>query len=231
MPKAKTLSSLAVVIPVYNEAGHLPACIDALLGQAKNLNEIIIIDNNSNDGSLEIARKYAKNYKLIWVLQELKQGLVPTRNQGFLVAKSDIIARIDADTQVEAGWAKSIRECFKNHSKIAALDGEVFYYDLPFKRLSAKISSLIVANSNRAVSGSASLYGSNMALRAEVARQLVAVSCDRRDINEDLDLTIHLRQIGGQIRHCPDMRAAISGRRLASWPASFWHYSMQWPRT
>ncbi|MGH7195307.1 MAG: glycosyltransferase [Candidatus Saccharimonadales bacterium] len=227
----KNLPSLAVVVPVYNEAAHLPKCLDGLIKQLQNVNEIIIIDNNSSDESLTIARNYAKKYQQISVLLEPKQGLVPARNRGFRAAKSEIIARIDADTRVEPGWALAIRECFGANPDAAALDGRVTYYDLPCQKLAAKISSLIVNNSNRTVSGSASLYGPNMALSARVARQLLPISCTERWLNEDLDLTIHLRQIGGEIRYCPDMKAAISGRRLTSWPTNFWRYSLQWPRT
>lgn len=225
------LPTLSLIVPVYNEAEQLPGCLDALLAQASEIFEIIIVDNNSSDDSLAIVKKYARQSTLIRVLRENQQGLVPTRNRGFMAAKSDVIARIDADTKVLPGWALAIRQCFTSDDEIQALDGTTSYYDIPFERLTTSISRLIVSGSNRLFGGSGSLYGPNMALRTSVAKQLVKLSCSSGRINEDLDLTIHLRRMDYRIRHCEQMQAAISGRRLASWPVNFWRYCRQWPRT
>lgn len=223
--------TLSVVVPVYNEADQLAACLDALLINTRDVVEIIIVDNNSSDGSLEIAQAYADNYSKIRLLEEKSQGLIPTRNRGFLAANGDIIARIDADTRVEPGWALAILEYFGKNPGVAAITGETRYYDLPFERFSAGLSSFIVGNCNRAVSGFASLYGPNMALKANLAKWLSGISCHGSDINEDLDLTIHLTSAGLVTGYVPAMLAYISGRRMKSNPVNFYRYTLNWPRT
>lgn len=230
MSKTLKLPSLSVVVPVYNEGDDLAFCLESLLAQADDIHEIIVIDNNSTDGSLAVVRRYAKNWPIIKVLQEKAQGLVPTRNRGFLAAKGDITARIDADTRVSLGWALAIRRYFGDHPSAAALRGDSHYYDLPFDRFTAKICSFILDDCNRAVSGFASLYGSNMAIKTSVAKELAHDSCFG-NVNEDLDLTIHIVEQMYVIGYQPDMLAYVSGRRFKSSPVSFFHYCINWPRT
>lgn len=224
--------SVSVVIPVYNEAEVLSACLDSLLAQIDDIAEIIIVDNNSTDDSRKIAGRYIAAHPKVRLVEEKKQGLVPTRNRGFMEAGGKIIARIDADTRVCPGWAAEISRYFTANPDVAAITGETRYYDLPFEDFTAKISHLIVERVNGAIAGSACLYGPNMAIRADDAKWLAKVSCDENGrLNEDLDLTIHLSGAGRNVTVAPKMAAYISGRRLKSSPVNFVPYCLNWPRT
>lgn len=230
MSSKKALPRLSVVVPVYNEVDDLGNCLERLVAQSRDIFEVIVVDNNSSDSSLELAQSYAARNKKITVVREKCQGLVPARNRGFRQARSEIVARIDADTRVEAGWAKAIRRYFANNPSAVALGGQTRYYDLPLDNLTSRLSSLIVDDINSAVTGVDCLYGPNMALRATMARQLASSSCDG-NLNEDLDLSIHLWEQDFVVGYEPAMLAYVSGRRLMSSPASFWRYCMNWPRT
>ena len=50
----------SVIVPVYNVKDYLEECLDSLLGQTMDDYEIIVVDDCSTDGSLEIARAYAR---------------------------------------------------------------------------------------------------------------------------------------------------------------------------
>lgn len=233
MPKGTSakLPDLSVVVPMYNETSHISQCLDHLLTQQKDILEILIVDNNSTDDSAKLVRQVAKRHKIIKLLHQPKQGLIPTRNLGFTSAKGDVVARIDADTRVAPGWAAAIRQSFAMQPDIAALDGQTRYYDLPFENFSAYVSKLVVTGSNKFAGGTGSLLGPNMAIRADIARKLTKLSCSERKMMEDLDLTIHIRQLGGKIQRNEAMLAYISGRRLGSNPRNFWNYSKMWPNT
>jgi glycosyltransferase involved in cell wall biosynthesis len=97
MKKALTVS---IVIPVYNEQHHLKACLDSITEQSILPNEVIVVDNNSTDESINIAR----SYPFVRVVKELQQGVMWGRNAGFDAAKYDLIGRIDADTQLPDDW-------------------------------------------------------------------------------------------------------------------------------
>ena len=51
---------ISVIIPVYNVAPYLAACLDSILAQTFRDFELILIENASTDGSREIAEAYAK---------------------------------------------------------------------------------------------------------------------------------------------------------------------------
>src|SRR5687767_1835934 len=91
---------VSLVIPAYNEESHLRACLDAVAAQTVRPFEVIVVDNNSTDTTVAIARSYS----FVAVMHESQQGIVYARNAGFNAARGDIIARIDADTHLSPNW-------------------------------------------------------------------------------------------------------------------------------
>jgi glycosyltransferase involved in cell wall biosynthesis len=120
------LARVSIVIPVYNEEGSLGACLEAIAAQTVRPYEVIIVDNNSSDKSVAIARSFPS----VRIIEERRQGVVHARNAGFDAAKGDIIGRIDADTLVAATWVKRLKETFAD-TRVAAVTGPVGYYDMP----------------------------------------------------------------------------------------------------
>ena len=53
---------LSVIVPVYNTEEYLKECIDSILNQTLDLYEVIIVDDGSTDGSLDIINGYVENY-------------------------------------------------------------------------------------------------------------------------------------------------------------------------
>jgi len=63
--------NVSIIIPVYNEASQLDACLSAIAVQGIKPFEVIVIDNNSTDDSLEVAGRYG----FVKLLSESRQGL------------------------------------------------------------------------------------------------------------------------------------------------------------
>jgi len=97
---------ISVVVPFYNAGRYIERCIKGLLAQSypSTRYEIIMIDNNSTDGSAELVRKYSP----IRLLVEPKQGSYAARNRGAAAAKRAIIAFTDADCVPAADWLERI---------------------------------------------------------------------------------------------------------------------------
>lgn len=206
--KALTVS---IVIPVYNEEDHLKACLEAIAIQSVMPDEVLVVDNNSSDGTLALA----KQFKFVKILHEKQQGVVFPRNKGFDAAKSDIIARIDADTQLPPNWVEQVVSLF-NDQDIAAVSGPVGWYDAPARQL-----GLLIDKNTRKITwdlGSRDdavfLFGSNMAITRQAWRAVRDQVCIRKDVHEDIDLAIHIYQAGLPVAFDDSLSAMTSSRRI-----------------
>jgi glycosyltransferase involved in cell wall biosynthesis len=99
-----SLAHLTVVIPVRNAARLLPGCLDSVLPQRPA--QIIIVDGNSTDSTLDIARSYGGT-----ILSDEGKGLPVARMLGVRAAATKYVALIDADVVLPDGaLAKLLRE-------------------------------------------------------------------------------------------------------------------------
>lgn len=200
--------TLTLVIPVYNEENHLKACLDAVAAQSDMPDEVLVVDNNSSDKTLEIA----KTYGFVTILNAPKQGVVHARNVGFNAAKSDIIGRIDADTLLPADWSTHMRKAF-NDQRTDAITGPVFYYDMPLSSVNYRLDHFFRSVMNTRMEDFPFLYGSNMAIRRIAWGAVGPLTCTANNVHEDLDLAVHMQETAMHITYRPDLRAGVSARR------------------
>ncbi len=119
---------ISLVIPAYNEANYIGACLDNAI---KNSNgrfcEIIVINNASTDQTKEIALS-----KGVRVVDESRKGLTKARQRGLVEASGDYIAYVDADTHISPKWFDTIERSFKRRPDMVCLSGPYRYYDAAF---------------------------------------------------------------------------------------------------
>jgi glycosyltransferase involved in cell wall biosynthesis len=98
--------TFSVIVPVHNTAAHLERCITALLGQdyPRDDYEILMVDNNSTDGSAGILARAPG----VRALAETKQGSYAARNRAVREARGSILAFTDSDCAPDAGWLRAI---------------------------------------------------------------------------------------------------------------------------
>ena len=89
---------VTILLSVYNGEKHLSDSIDSLLFQTYKNIEILIIDDNSNDATFDICKKYEESFNNIKVFKNLK-NLGLTKSLNFLIEHSSgtYLARQDAD--------------------------------------------------------------------------------------------------------------------------------------
>ncbi|SEG20686.1 Glycosyltransferase, GT2 family [Bryocella elongata] len=85
--------AVSVIIPVYNGAVFLGEAIESVLRQTLPVQEILVIDDGSTDGSAELARSYPG----VLVLSFENAGLSTARNRGIAAATSPWVALLDSD--------------------------------------------------------------------------------------------------------------------------------------
>ena len=107
---------LSIIVPVYNVEKYLERCLKSLCG-LKIENEIIIINDGTKDGSLQIAERFRENHKNenIIIISQENQGLSEARNNGLKVAKGEYISFTDSDDFVDTeNYEKFINETIKD---------------------------------------------------------------------------------------------------------------------
>jgi glycosyltransferase involved in cell wall biosynthesis len=86
----------SVVIPTYNHAQYLSRALKSVINQSYPNWEIIVIDNNSTDNTLEIIKEF--NNKNIKYMSIINKGIIAkSRNAGIKIARGEWIAFLDSD--------------------------------------------------------------------------------------------------------------------------------------
>ena len=98
----EVMIQVSIIIPVYNAEKHLERCVDSVLKAVSGIHsEILLIDNNSTDKSVELIQKYRKKYPgVIRAMQCLNPGAGTVRNFGVTEARGKYIWFVDADDEV-----------------------------------------------------------------------------------------------------------------------------------
>ena len=96
---------ISVIVPVYNTAERLAACLDSLLGQTFRDFEVILVNDGSTDGSGDICRDYASRHPQVFRLLDGPNGGVSVAcNRGLDAACGDWVTFCDSDDEVHPEW-------------------------------------------------------------------------------------------------------------------------------
>lgn len=91
-----------MVVPAYDVAAYLPACLDSLLGQSLEALEVVVVDDGSPDDSGAIAEDYAARDPRVRVVHIENRGLGAARNEGIRHATGSYLGFCDADDAMPA---------------------------------------------------------------------------------------------------------------------------------
>ncbi len=94
---------VSVVTPNYNGVKFLKNYFNSLNQDSECIGEVIIIDNGSDDSSLEYIQKNNFNFPVVVIKNDENLGFAPAVNQGISKAKYDYIFSLNNDTEVEIG--------------------------------------------------------------------------------------------------------------------------------
>ncbi len=217
---------VSIVIPVYNEAEHLDACLSAIARQTIKPFEVIVIDNNSTDATLAVAAAF----DFVSVLKESRQGVLHARTRGFDAATGDIIARIDADSLLPSDWVAAVKAVFEDPD-IDAVSGVALYYNVAVAPLFNTIDLFFRRRLSWQLKDRVFLWGANMAMRTSAWQRVKPILCNRGGMHEDYDIAIHLQEQGAKVVFDERLQAKVSSRRIDVSYLSFMRYVWISPRT
>jgi len=201
---------VSVIIPAFNEEKGISKTLDSLLTQTHKAFEVIVVDNNSHDATIKVARKYQKKLSLR-IVQEKKQGRGSARARGAMEAKGDILAYVDADTQVFKNWVEAIEKAFADKSVVAVTGpwrtNDVNHFTRWFLHTFQEHGQLPY----RIWMGHFWLNGMNMAIHKSAYKKAGGFD-EVLNAHEDIDLSNRLDPYG-EIAYTPEMLVTTSARR------------------
>ena len=130
------MTNFSIIIPNYNGAHFLTDCLNSLKKAIDNCSssefEIILVDNNSHDNSLEVFETIIpKNFNYRILLNSKNNGFAKAVNQGIEKAKNEWVVLLNNDLTMEPNWFQLISENIKKNKdpKIATFFGTVLTKD------------------------------------------------------------------------------------------------------
>lgn len=151
---------VSIIIAAFNASKYVSETIESVLRQEYNNWELIVVDNNSNDNTLQIVKSFED--KRIIVISEYKQGVGHARNAGLKIMKGSFFCFLDADDVMPTTALSSRLQIFESNPNLDFVDGGVQYVDevlvpmnkkytpsfigMPFDRLLKLDSSCLFGN-------------------------------------------------------------------------------------
>lgn len=108
---------ISVIIPTYNEEKYLTKTLESIRNQKTNLDyEIIVSDCDSEDRTVEVAKKYADK-----IVKSKKRSIASARNTGAKYAKGELLVFVDADTILMPDYLDFVNSKFQKDQALIAL--------------------------------------------------------------------------------------------------------------
>ena len=224
---------LSFVVPAYNEEAYLPACLESILAQTRELGEpveIIVVNNASTDRTREVALGYAG----VRVVDEPQKGLTFARQAGFAASSGELIANVDSDSRLTPEWVQRVLNGFAADPKLVGLSGPFIYYDMTdSQRLSVHVFYVVawlVYVINRWVLRAGSmLQGGNFVLRRDALERIGGFNTAISFYGEDTDIARRMSQVG-KVKFTFRLKMYSSARRLKKegTMTMAWRYTMNY---
>jgi len=120
---------VSIITVTYNSAKYVDDCINSIIRQNYKNIEYIVIDGGSNDGTVDIIKKYS-SYITKWISEE-DNGMYDALNKGMVLATGDVVGILNSDDVLaSADVISEIVKCFQQNN-VDSLYGDLVYVD-PF---------------------------------------------------------------------------------------------------
>ena len=122
------MPKVSIIVPVYNEEEYVSTCLDSLINQTLDDIEIILIDDNSTDNSLNILLDYARKYPNIRVYHNEKNiGQGASRNRGLSLVTGEYIGFVDSDDYIRNTMYEDMYKAVINNNYPELVTTEILF--------------------------------------------------------------------------------------------------------
>lgn len=192
-----TMPVFSVIVPIYNVAVYLPACVGSVLSQTFEDYELILIDDGSTDEGGTLCDELAQRHPWITVYHQPNAGLAAARNAGLDKAQGEYILFLDGDdVWLDAHFLDKIDTIIRSRQPDLVLYNYARFADIPGEpalvRLGpAKIafSGRLPADANAAMDALAAqnAYQSSACIRAARHELLQNQRFENQVLSEDIE--------------------------------------------
>lgn len=110
---------ISVIIPTWNKCDLLDKCLQSVYDQSFSELEVIVVDNNSTDGTQNLIN--IKYKKCIYIKLSKNYGFAKAVNEGIKMSRGDVISFLNNDTVVDRNWIREgIKSIITNRSDVVA---------------------------------------------------------------------------------------------------------------
>ena len=126
---------VSICVPIYNMEKYLSECLDSLVNQTLKDIEIVCVNDESKDKSLDILNEYSKKYSNIKVISQKNTGLGGARNTGLKNASGEYVGFVDADDFVEKDMYQKLYDAaIKEKAEISMCNLKFYPPDVKTKK-------------------------------------------------------------------------------------------------
>ena len=119
------MACVSIIVPVYNAELYLARCVESILAQTFSDFELILVNDGSTDGSLDICGDYQNKDTRVNVINKPNGGASSARNCGIEVAKGDFICFVDADDYLNDQYIEDLYNDMKMYGPDLVMHGMV----------------------------------------------------------------------------------------------------------
>lgn len=130
---------VSIIIPIYNGEKYLDICFKSILNQEYKNIEVIVVNDDSTDGSLKILQKYKKKYSNFVIINQKNTGQAIARNNGIKKATGDYLTFLDQDDYLDVDYISTLVNSIEDNDilitgyKRVDVNGKILYEKKPKK--------------------------------------------------------------------------------------------------
>lgn len=198
-----------VIIPCKNEEALIQQCLSSIVNQStKKSYEIIVVDGNSTDKTLEIAKGFS-----VKIIKDSLPGKCNGLQTAIKYAKGEILCFTEADCKIPSNWLERINNDFISHKKSIAVVGLITFYNSTFFYKSlAKIFLPICMYIFKIFFRTYPFRTSNFAVYRQSMEKVGGFNTNTKELY-DVDLSFRIKNLG-RIVFDSDLIVETSDRRI-----------------
>jgi len=215
------MEKISFYIPCYNAESSIRECLDSVINQSYEIDEILVINDASTDKSIDIIKKYPVRI----ISHKENKGLAVCRNTAFREARNEFVASLDADCVASREWLAELMGCFTREDVAGAGGMLIERHALD---LANRWRSVHMAQNwgRELVDGPRFLYGSNSIFKKSAIHSVGLYNEDFINNYEDIDISYRLYNNGFRLIYNPCARAEhLREDTIKSVLETYWRWS------